>query len=133
MISHVFIATNDQQRATAFYTAIMAALGWRRRYSKAVPHLALWQPAETTRPLLGLGGPFDGAAAAPGNGGMIALLAADRAMVDRVFAIALASGAVTEGEPGLRPHYHADYYGAYFRDLDGNKLCVVCHQPADAA
>jgi hypothetical protein len=35
---------------------------------------------------------------------------------------------VSEGAPGLRPDYHADYYGAYFRDPDGNKLCVVCHE-----
>jgi lactoylglutathione lyase len=34
-----------------------------------------------------------------------------------------------EGAPGLRPEYHAHYYGAYFRDPDGNKLCVACHQP----
>ena len=37
------------------------------------------------------------------------------------------AGSVCEGPPGLRPHYHANYYGAYFRDLDGNKLCVCCH------
>lgn len=42
-------------------------------------------------------------------------------------ALALAHGGSTEGAPGLRPDYHADYYGAYFRDPDGNKLCVVCH------
>lgn len=33
-----------------------------------------------------------------------------------------------QSEPGLRPHYHAHYYGAYFRDPDGNKLCVACHE-----
>ena len=42
---------------------------------------------------------------------------------------ALSHGATCEGHPGLRPHYHPDYYGAYFRDLDGNKICVVCHLP----
>jgi hypothetical protein len=36
---------------------------------------------------------------------------------------------VDEGAPGPRPHYHADYYGACFRDPEGNKLCVCCHQP----
>ena len=50
-----------------------------------------------------------------------------RAQVDRSYQVALALGAVCEGPPGLRPHYHANYYGAYFRDLDGNKLCVCCH------
>jgi len=37
------------------------------------------------------------------------------------------------GAPGLRPEYHAHYYGAYFRDPDGNKLCVACHDPEDQA
>jgi lactoylglutathione lyase len=44
-----------------------------------------------------------------------------------VHAIALASGGSCEGAPGLRPEYHAHYYGAYFRDPDGNKLAVACH------
>jgi len=43
--------------------------------------------------------------------------------------VALASGGVSEGAPGLRPEYHANYYGAYFRDTEGNKLCVACHAP----
>lgn len=60
---------------------------------------------------------------------MIALLASDRAMVRRVYAKAIQLGANCEGVPGLRPQYHADYYGAYFRDPDGNKLCVCCHTP----
>ena len=44
---------------------------------------------------------------------------------------ALAHGARCEGPPGLRPEYHAHYYGAYFRDSEGNKLCVACHTPAE--
>ncbi|KVE06791.1 VOC family protein [Burkholderia anthina] len=52
-----------------------------------------------------------------------------RAHVDRCHAFALRHGGTCEGPPGLRPHYHRDYYGAYFRDPDGNKLCVVCHRP----
>jgi catechol 2,3-dioxygenase-like lactoylglutathione lyase family enzyme len=63
-----------------------------------------------------------------GNGQMIALLAANRASVDRVHASALANGGSCDGPPGLRPHYHPNYYGAYFRDPEGNKLCVCCHQ-----
>ncbi len=58
----------------------------------------------------------------------MALLAPDRATVDNVYAIAMKAGALNEGPPGLRPQYHAQYYGAYFRDLDGNKICIVCHQ-----
>ncbi|WP_157810516.1 hypothetical protein [Achromobacter ruhlandii] len=46
---------------------------------------------------------------------------------------ALASAMSIKAPPGLRPHYHADYYGAYFRDPDGNKLCVVSHTPRERA
>ena len=61
----------------------------------------------------------------------MAFLAIDRATVRQAYEIALAHGGVSEGAPGLRPEYHADYYGAYFRDPDGNKLCVVCHLSQD--
>jgi catechol 2,3-dioxygenase-like lactoylglutathione lyase family enzyme len=43
--------------------------------------------------------------------------------------VAMQNGGTSEGQPGLRPEYHAHYYGAYFRDPDGNKLCVACHEP----
>jgi len=79
-----------------------------------------------------IGTPYDGAPAAPGNGQMIALLAPDRAGVDRTYAKALEHGGACDGPPGPRPQYHAHYYGAYFRDPDGNKICVCCHDPAPA-
>lgn len=59
---------------------------------------------------------------------MIAFLAESRLLVDQCHALAILHGGTCEGKPGLRPNYHPDYYGAYFRDLDGNKLCVCCHQ-----
>jgi len=61
---------------------------------------------------------------------MVAFLAEARAVVDQAFTVALASGGTSEGEPGLRPEYHEHYYGAYFGDPEGNKLCVACHSPA---
>jgi lactoylglutathione lyase len=76
-----------------------------------------------------VGAPFDGQSASAGNGQMTAFTAPDRATVDRCHALSLEHGGHCEGPPGLRPQYHADYYGAYFRDPDGNKLCVVCHSP----
>ena len=54
-----------------------------------------------------------------------------REAVDRAHAVALANGCTCEGAPGLRPHYHPNYYGAYLRDTEGNKLCVACHSAAD--
>jgi lactoylglutathione lyase len=64
---------------------------------------------------------------------MTAFMADTRAMVDAAHAAALAHGGTCEGPPGLRPAYHEHYYGAYFRDPDGNKLCVVCHEAPETA
>jgi lactoylglutathione lyase len=64
------------------------------------------------------------------SGGMalqIAFMATSRDQVRRAHSIALTEGGTCEGEPGLRPQYHPNYFGAYFRDTEGNKLCVVCH------
>lgn len=64
---------------------------------------------------------------------MVAFMAQDRATVRIAHAVALENGGADEGAPGLRPEYHPHYFGAYFRDLDGNKLCVACHQAEPAA
>ncbi|MDH1109602.1 VOC family protein [Pseudomonas otitidis] len=130
MLSHVCVGTNDFPRALAFYAPLMAALDLPQKFCDPSRPWAAWMPREAQRPLFVLGAPFDGMAASPGNGQMVALLAPDRATVDRCHALALAHGGRCEGPPGLRPHYHADFYGAYMRDPDGNKLCVCCHQPA---
>ena len=73
--------------------------------------------------------PFAGGDPTVGNGSMIALLAPRRSIVDACHAAAMAQGGLDAGRPGLRPQYHRNYYGAYFRDLDGNKICIVSHQP----
>jgi catechol 2,3-dioxygenase-like lactoylglutathione lyase family enzyme len=127
MLSHVTIGITDFQRAFAFYSAIMATLDYPLRVSEAQYAFAGWNAGDGAQPLLFITRPFNGEAATPGNGQMTALLAPNRAAVDRCYAAALASGGADEGPPGLRPHYHPDYYGAYFRDPDGNKLCVCCH------
>ncbi|WP_176055085.1 MULTISPECIES: VOC family protein [Paraburkholderia] len=130
MLSHVFIGVNDFERAFAFYSAVLAELGLALKFREEDRPWAGWMKPGVARPLFLVGKPFDGAPAVAGNGQMIALLAADRATVDRAHATALAHGAACEGPPGLRPEYHANYYGAYFRDLEGNKLCVCCHDAA---
>jgi predicted lactoylglutathione lyase len=70
--------------------------------------------------------PFDGQPPHPGNGTMAALRAASWAQVRDFHGAALANGGTSEGEPGLRVHYNPDFYAAYVRDPDGNKLAVVC-------
>lgn len=130
MLSHVFIGVTDFERAFAFYAPLMATLGQPLRFRDDNRPWAGWMPADAPRPLLLIGAPHDGTPARVGNGAMTALLARDRATVDAAHVAALAHGGTCEGPPGLRPEYHAHYYGAYFRDPDGNKLCVCCHDPA---
>ena len=130
MLSHVFIGVNDFDRAMAFYGPVLERLGLVLRFAEAARPWAGWQTPGVARPLFLVGRPLDGQPATPGNGAMNAVLAADRATVDAVHALALHHGGTCEGLPGLRPEYHAHYYGAYFRDPEGNKLCVCCHGAA---
>jgi lactoylglutathione lyase len=129
VFSHVFVGVSDFERALAFYNPLMLSLGIEARFCERNRPWAGWQSTPGPRPLFLIGKPFDQLASQSGNGNMIALLADSRATVDRAFSIALAQGGTSEGSPGLRPEYHEHYYGAYFRDPDGNKLCVVCHSP----
>jgi lactoylglutathione lyase len=132
MFSHVFIGVTDFERALAFYTPLMATLGLQARFCDRSRPWAGWQVPGQARPLFLIGAPYDGQLHATGNGQMTALLAPGRAAVDAAYAAALAHGGSDEGAPALRPDYHAHYYGAYVRDPDGNKLCVVCHDaPSD--
>jgi catechol 2,3-dioxygenase-like lactoylglutathione lyase family enzyme len=129
MLSHVHIGVREFGPAVDFYSAVLAELGWRRKFVEAERPWAGWRPRDGDRPLILVGGPYNGEPAAPGNGQMVALLAPTREAVDRFHATALAKGGLSEGAPGLRPEYHPHYYGAYVRDLDGNKLCACCHEP----
>lgn len=129
MFSHIFLGVSDFDRALRFYQAVMASLGIEQRFCEPSRPWAGWQTPGTVRPLFLIGRPYDRLAHQVGNGQMVAFAAADRATVDRVHAVALANGGTCEGAPGLRPEYHAHYYGAYFRDTEGNKLCVACHSP----
>lgn len=127
MFSHIFVGVKDFDRALAFYKPVMEVLGAPLRFVFAGRPWAGWQSLPNPRPLFLIGTPFDREKHAAGNGQMVAFLAKDRATVDEVHRVALALGAVSEGEPGLRPEYHANYYGAYIRDPEGNKLCFACH------
>ena len=129
LLSHVHLGTNDFPRAMQFYTGLMQQLGLVQKLRDDAKRWAGWMHPEAPRPLFLVGHPFDGAPAHPGNGHLTALLAPDRPTVDRVYAWAIHNGAQDEGPPGPRPHYHPDYYGAYFRDPDGNKLALCCHTP----
>ena len=131
MFSHVFIGVSDFERALAFYNPLMRALGIEARFCEPARPWAGWQSRPGPRPLFVIGRPYDQQPHEPGNGQMVAFLAERRAVVDEAHAVALAHGGVSEGAPGPRPEYHEHYYGAYFRDPDGNKLCVACHAAED--
>ena len=126
MYSHTTIGANDLVRAQAFYDGVLAPLGLEVRFS-GDGMVGYGLPGG--RPQFLLVRPFDGGEPSTGNGTMIALLASRRALVDACHAAALERGGRDEGGPGLRPHYHRNYYGAYFRDPDGNKICVCSHHP----
>jgi catechol 2,3-dioxygenase-like lactoylglutathione lyase family enzyme len=127
MFSHIFVGVSDFERALAFYNPLMSALGIASRFCDPSRPWAGWQSHPGERPLFLIGKPYDQQPHERGNGQMVAFLAESRAVVASAYAAALANGGTSEGAPGLRPEYHEHYYGAYFRDPEGNKLCVVCH------
>jgi catechol 2,3-dioxygenase-like lactoylglutathione lyase family enzyme len=129
MFSHTFIGVNQFERALSFYTSLMEVLGNRLRFCDRERPWAGWESHPNPRPLFLIGAPHDGQAHAPGNGQMIAFLAPTHAAVRKAYQVALQYGGVSEGAPGLRPEYHEHFYGAYFKDPEGNKICVVCHDP----
>jgi catechol 2,3-dioxygenase-like lactoylglutathione lyase family enzyme len=129
MIDHVGFPVADYARSKAFYTQALAPLGYV---------LVMEVPAELTesrapaagfgadgRPDFWIGG--EGALHKPLH---VAILAKDRAAVDAFRRTALGAGGRDNGAPGLRPHYHPNYYGAFVLDPDGHNIEAVCHTPA---
>ena len=124
MYSHVTLGTNDWAAVKPFWAAVMEALSIpvMFEYDGGIAY------GEATGPKLFIGPPFDGQPATNGNGTHVAFIADSRAKVDAFYAAAMSNGGSDEGPPGPRPHYHKNYYGAYVRDPDGNKLQAVCHR-----
>ena len=130
MLFHITIGIDNLDRAFAFYAHVLAPLNYVLKFHEPAQNWAGWKLPDADRPLFIITVPANGDAPSAGNCTMTAFLAKDRATVDAVHVAALAAGGQDEGTPGLRPQYHENYYGAYFRDLDGNKLCVACHEAA---
>ena len=127
MIGYVTLGANDLERAERFYAPLMAELGvpLTRRSEKSLS----WGKFGSGRGL-SVTRPFDQQPAHFGNGVMIGLEAGSREKVHALHAVAMANGGTNEGAPGPRG---STYYGAYFRDPEGNKLCVyVLDAPAAA-
>lgn len=120
MIGYTCVGTNDLSKAVAFYGELLDLLGAKPivKTDRGVG----WGLAPD-QPLFSVFQPFDGQAASVGNGTMVALAAANPEQVQALYAKALALGGQDAGPPGQR---NGDFYGAYFRDLDGNKLAAYC-------
>lgn len=118
MIGYITLGTNDLARAAAFYDELFAVVGGKRMMEEG--DFIAWA-SETPGAAFAITKPFDGQAATVGNGVMAAIAVSSEDDVKRVYAKALELGGTDEGAPGARSD---DFYAAYFRDLDGNKLDV---------
>ena len=127
VFSHLTVGSSDMDRSVRFYDAVLAPVGLVRL--KSFRSASGYGPKD----FAGINLPFwilrphDRKAASAGNGVTVAFTLPSRVAVDAFHAAALANGGTDDGPPGLRTHYHPDYYGAYVRDPEGNKICAVCH------
>jgi catechol 2,3-dioxygenase-like lactoylglutathione lyase family enzyme len=132
MLSYVYFGTNDLERAIAFYDASLAPLGMSRcvtrdaAWDRVAAGWGLYEDAGARELAFWIGNPFDQRPATVGNGSMVAFSALSWKAVDDFYAAALSHGGTCEGAPGLRLHYAPDFYAAYVRDPDGNKIAAVC-------
>ena len=119
MLDHVTIGVSDIERSRSFYDLALRPLGITRLYAdgEAASGYGLAPKAFFWISWRGL----------PQTGAHIAFTAQDRAVVDRFHAEAIAAGGRDNGAPGIRPNYHANYYGAFVLDPDGHNIEAVCH------
>ncbi len=137
MIDHMTFRVSDMARSRAFYAAALAPLGYAPCFEERFDNtqvVGLGQaddavPGGTKIDTWLVHGPSPHGAPVT-TGCHLCWAAPDRAAVDAFHAAALAAGGSDNGAPGLRPHYHAHYYGAFVLDPDGNNIEAVCHAPA---
>lgn len=127
MLDHVEISVRDVARSRAFYLAALAPLGYG-----IVMEAGDDGKGGHSQIAFGGGKPefWVGIGRAATGHVHIAFTAKDRAGVEAFYRAALAAGGRDNGPPGLRPHYHPDYYGAFVFDPDGHNIEAVCHLPA---
>jgi len=132
MLSYVYFGTNDLGRATRFYDAVLAPLGMPRcvtgdpDWDRVAAGWGIYEDGGARELGFWIGTPFNQQPATAGNGSMVAFSARSWKAVDDFHAAALVQGGRCDGAPGLRLHYSPDFYAAYVRDPDGNKLAAVC-------
>lgn len=121
MIGYALVGSNDLEKAKAFYDQLVALLGGGTAFEH--PSGGRVYGSGPDKPMFGVVGPFNKEPATVGNGTMISFIADTTEQVRQVFDKAMELGGTDEGGPGWRGE-PGQFYGAYFRDLDGNKLCV---------
>jgi len=129
MIGYVTLGSNDLARARTYYDALFGSIGAGRimEFGESFTMYGTgWG-----KPAIAITSPYNGGAATAGNGNMVALVFDSREKVDAFYAKALELGGSDEGPPGLRGEEGPQaFYGAYFRDPEGNKLCAFRIGPA---
>lgn len=132
MIDHVGIPVSDIARSTEFYLKALEPLGISivmEVSAEQTGHGAAVGFGANFKPFFWIGG-----AGGLGVGHVhVAFAAPSRAAVDAFYRAAITAGGKDNGKPGLRPHYHENYYGAFVLDFDGHNIEAVCHEPIPAA
>ena len=126
MILYITLGTSDLSKARTFYDAALLPLGYI--LSGSDPDEIGYSVPGDSRIRIWVTHPYNQEPASFGNGSMVALEAPSRAGVDAFYAAGLSAGGTDEGPPGLRP-YSENFYAAYLRDPDGNKISAVCERP----
>jgi predicted lactoylglutathione lyase len=130
MIGYVTVGSNDLEKSRSFYDALMPTIG-ASRIMEFGDNFTMYGTS-MGKPGFAICKPYDGNAATAGNGNMVSIACDSRAKVDALHAKAMELGGKCEGPPGVRGEEgERAFYGAYFRDLDGNKLAAFCIGPAD--
>ena len=129
MIGYVTVGTNDLDRARTYYDGLFGSIGGRRLMQLDDQRGFTMCGVAMNRPAVVLIEPYDGQAANPGNGNMVAIVMESKDKVDAFHARAIELGGANEGDPGFRGDPGRGSYFAYFRDLDGNKFAVFNYAP----
>ncbi len=136
MLNYVYVGTSGLTVATRFYDAVLAPLGMRRcitgdaERDRIAAGWGVFDQRGTRELTFWLGRPSHEKAAASGSGTTVVFRAASRQQVDEFHAAVLAHGGSSEGPPGMRQYCDPDFYAAYVRDLDENKLVAYCRRIA---
>jgi catechol 2,3-dioxygenase-like lactoylglutathione lyase family enzyme len=133
MIGYVTLGSDNMPRARAYYDELLGSIGAKRlmEFGDDFGGFTLWSTG-AGKPGIAVTNPANKQPAVPGNGNMTAVAMNSRANVDAFYNKALELGGTDEGPPGVRGDEGPQaFYGAYFRDLDGNKLAAFCIGPAD--